>query len=378
MAGMVRGTMHALAIVACLMAPGPLRPEDDTVIVTDEKQRRHREIDRAVDKGLAFLANQQLPCGGWAGSVGHKQEDDYVVFDSASAQVAADRGHMGVSALAGIAFLASGRNPDRGEHARTLGRAIDYVVGHMDEFGYLSDSGSRMYSHAFGTLFLAEVEGMTRTRKDAVHLALHKAASFIMSTQNAYGAWRYSPFTVEADLSVTVCQVQALRAARDVGVFVPASTIDRVVDYVKRSRIEDDEDYAGAFYYKIYGTAAYSRTSYAINAAAVTTLHSAGVYDESKYGRAVRFLEEEYDTISRHYGSHFYYWYGNYYALQAMHHVGGERFERFFDRVADDLLASQESDGRWKNDVGPGDAFSTAVACILLRIPDAYLPILQR
>ena len=45
---------------------------------------------------------------------------------------------------------------------------------------------------------------------------------------------------------------------------------------------------------------------------------------------------------------------------------------------ADDLLAAQMRDGRWRNDVGPGDAFATAVACILLQMPKQYLPIFQR
>jgi hypothetical protein len=30
------------------------------------------------------------------------------------------------------------------------------------------------------------------------------------------------------------------------------------------------------------------------------------------------------------------------------------------------------------NDVGPGDAFSTSVACIILSLPHQYLPIFQR
>ncbi len=34
--------------------------------------------------------------------------------------------------------------------------------------------------------------------------------------------------------------------------------------------------------------------------------------------------------------------------------------------------------GRWVNNVGPGDAFSTAVACMILQIPRQYLPIFQR
>ena len=51
---------------------------------------------------------------------------------------------------------------------------------------------------------------------------------------------------------------------------------------------------------------------------------------------------------------------------------------RVWKRLRDDLLQRQQPDGRWLNSVGPGDAFGTAVACLLLRLPAQYLPIFQR
>ena len=42
------------------------------------------------------------------------------------------------------------------------------------------------------------------------------------------------------------------------------------------------------------------------------------------------------------------------------------------------LIEDQGSDGHWSNTVGPGDVFSTAVACIVLQVPKQYLPIFQR
>jgi hypothetical protein len=38
----------------------------------------------------------------------------------------------------------------------------------------------------------------------------------------------------------------------------------------------------------------------------------------------------------------------------------------------------QQPDGRWRGEVGPGDEFATAVACLLLSLPQQYLPIFQR
>jgi hypothetical protein len=351
--------------------------EPDVEPALARPDERAGAVDRAVERGLRWLAEHQQPCGGWLGDSGHKQDDDYVVYQSAEATRATGGAQMGVSALAGLAFLADGQLPDRGPYAQALDRAISYVISRQNEFGYLEDGGSRMYSHSFATLFLAEVYGMCARRQEEIGRALQRAVEFTQTAQNEHGGWRYQPFTIEDDLSVTVCQVQALRAARDAGVPVSVSCIDRVVAYVRDSRIEVGR-FAGAFYYKIHGRAARTKTSFTVNAAAVTTLHSAGLYDEREYGAALDFVAEDYEYVSRRYPDHYYFWYGNYYAAQALFTEGGPRWRRYWQALCEDLLLRQQTDGHWRNPIGPGDAFATAVACLLLRVPAQYLPIFQR
>ena len=69
-----------------------------------------------------------------------------------------------------------------------------------------------MYSHGFGTLFLAEAYGMTH--RPEIREKLQKAVRLIIDTQNLEGGWRYQPVRRDADLSVTICQINALRAAQ--------------------------------------------------------------------------------------------------------------------------------------------------------------------
>lgn len=336
-------------------------------------------MDAASARGLRWLAQQQLRSGAWTGIVGHKQNDDYVQIDNGlpvAQQRAQERGHIGVTALCGMAFLAGGHLPDRGPYAEVVRKTICYVMTHAGENGLLTDSGTRMYSHAFATLYLAEAYGMSGGPE--VKQALERAVQLITDTQNQHGGWRYNPFDREVDLSVTVCQVQALRAARNIGIRVPVQTIDRAIGYVQRSRTARGRD-KGLYYYKIVGQGAYRKNQeYAINAAAVTALNSAGIYDPDQIDPALDFLQREYGDIARSYGDHFYFWYGNYYACQAFFQSGGERFQRFYSVLARDLLAMQRPDGRWIDRVGPGDEFSTAVACMLLQLPKQYLPIFQR
>ncbi|MEM7198731.1 MAG: prenyltransferase/squalene oxidase repeat-containing protein [Planctomycetota bacterium] len=332
--------------------------------------------DAAARRGLEWLASTQTAHGAWIGHVGHKRESSYLVLSSAQDQEQRGEGHLGVTSLAGLAFLAGGHLPGRGQYGQQVQRCLDYVIDTREDNGYLTDSGSRMYSHAFATLFLAQVHGMVRDRraKDALEDAVH----WIVDCQNRQGGWRYNPFTTQADLSVTVCQLQALRSARNIGIEVPKATIDRAVEYVLRARTPRGRN-TGLFFYKTAGRGALRKNQqFAINAAAVTSLFSAGEYDREVVGPALGFLESEYDRVAYYYRRHYFYWYGNYYACQAFFQDGGERFRSYYKKLCRDLVADQQDDGRWINEVGPGDAFSTAVACLLLQVRHQYLPIFQR
>lgn len=353
-----------------------LAPAQRLAIPAAMSDSRVTKLRDAAEHGLDWLAANQQPNGSWAADAGHKQGDDYWVYSTAEEQRRNDGGHVGVTSLAALAFLAGGHLPHRGKHGEVVQKALDYVLSRIDDNGYITDSGTRMYSHAFATLFLAEIHGMGGD--DRVKNALERAVHWIVDNQNQYGGWRYDPFTTKADLSVTVCQLQALRAARNIGIGVPKSTIDAAVAYVQQSRTPSGP-YAGLYYYRIRGPRSLIKNrEYAINAAAVTALYSAGIYDQDAVEPALDFIEHEYTDIARYYRSHFYYWYGSYYASQALFQAGGARFDTWYRQIGDDLLESQVPDGRWRNDVGPGDVFATAVACIVLQIPQQYLPIFQR
>ena len=49
-----------------------------------------------------------------------------------------------------------------------------------------------------------------------------------------------------------------------------------------------------------------------------------------------------------------------------------------FTRIREFLLKRQRTDGSWVNSIGPGEAFSTAMACLILEIPYDFLPIFHR
>jgi hypothetical protein len=62
-----------------------------------------------------------------------------------------------------------------------------------------------------------------------------------------------------------------------------------------------------------------------------------------------------------------------------MYTAGSPYWEPYFEELRRVLLDMQDKkDGSWPNEVGPGPAFGTAVAVLILEIPYRFLPIFQR
>jgi hypothetical protein len=76
-----------------------------------------------------------------------------------------------------------------------------------------------------------------------------------------------------------------------------------------------------------------------------------------------------------------HYFYGHYYAAQAMWTAGGSYWKEWFPAIRDELVNHPDRDwkglGCWQ-DHRFGNDYATAMACIILQIPNNYLPILQK
>ncbi len=71
-----------------------------------------------------------------------------------------------------------------------------------------------------------------------------------------------------------------------------------------------------------------------------------------------------------------HYYYGHYYAVQAMWHAGGQRWQRWYPAIRDELVRDQLRDGSWQSDISI--EYGTAMACVVLAVPNHCLPILER
>ncbi len=340
-----RRTLFVSGTLFLLWCPGPLAALSAPPDPPASPGEITPACTQSVERGLAWLAEQQETDGSF-GSLSHYGR------------------HVGITGLAGMAFLADGNVPGRGRYAAAVEGCLDFIIDHSSESGLLAAETSHgpMYDHGFAALFLAEVYGMS-PRED-LHEVLRKAVRLIVTTQNDEGGWRYQPVRHDADLSVTVCEVMALRAARNAGLFVEKSTIDRAIDYVKQSQNPD-----GGFRYMLNsGGSAFARS-----AAGVATLQYAGIYRSEEIDRGLEYVARFRPPTEQSVGHMFY---GHYYAAQAMFLAGEEHWRSWWPAVRDDFIARQAEEGYWRGQAGT--EYGTAMALIVLQMPNRLLPIFQQ
>src|SRR5258708_33309636 len=72
------------------------------------------------------------------------------------------------------------------------------------------------------------------TGDDEIKPVLKKAVDLVVKCQSREGGWRYNPDPSDADISVTIMQVMALRAAKNGGLHVPDETLKKAIAYIMR------------------------------------------------------------------------------------------------------------------------------------------------
>jgi hypothetical protein len=335
-------TLAALA-VAVGHTPTKARPQPPADRAPAEPGKDRVKMDeatkRAVAKALRWMKDQQNPDGSW--------------------------GNTAITGFALLAFMANGHLPNQGEYGPEVARGVRYLLACTRADGYiLGDRGGNMYCHGMATLALSQVYGMTGD--EDVRKALKKAVDLIIRSQNHEGGWRYDPSPTGADISVTIMQVMALRGAKDGGIHVPDRVMADAVRYINRCY----DRRTGGYRYQPFS----SGPGYARTAAGVCLLYLSGEYDAAEIRASVEYLERTEDDRQ-------HYWYGHYYAAHALNQVGGEVWEKYYDRMKTTLLAGQRASGEWydqRREAGYGATYQTSIAVLILSVPTHYLPIYQK
>lgn len=308
----------------------------------------------AVDKALVWIATKQEADGSWSDGE--------------------HRHSTAITSFAVLAFLSDGHMPGRGRHGETVLKGARFLAASAKPengclVGARGANGRDMYCHGMATLALSQLWGTGGKELDeAIRPVLERAVLLILQSQNKEGGWRYQPVPQDADISVTVMQVMALRAARNAGMHVPDQVLDKAIAYINSCR----DPMTGGYNYQPKQKA----PEFARTAAGVCVLHLCGRHTAEEIPQAVKFLESNFNS-----SHHFFY--GHYYASHAMHQIGGKTWETWYARLRKKLLPNQAVDGSWPRAArldhsSPGPVYQTSIAVIALAVPEQFVPIYQR
>ena len=301
----------------------------------------------AVDRGLEALSKRQVKDGSFGEGMSR---------------------HVGITSLCAMAFMQSGNLPGRGKYGPQVEKALTFVLNSTQESGLIcgDNMSPPMYGHGFATLFLAEAYGMTGDER--VKEKLQKAVKLIQKSQNDQGGWRYQPAPVDADISVTICQIMALRAARDAGIKVEKEVIDKAIDYVRKCQNSD-----GGFSYQMNQGGSGGGSGFARSAAGMASLYYAGVSEGKEITKGLKYLSDFLPRKGGRGDAEGNYYYAQYYAVQAMFLAGGDNWSKWYPAVRDDLIKRQGKTGLWSGD--NTEEYATSMALLILQMPNRYLPV---
>jgi hypothetical protein len=333
--------------------------------------------EKSIQKALAYLAKSQGNDGSWDDS---GQGSSYP---------------MAMTSLAGLGLLAGGNTPESGKYAKNVRRAMNYVLNVAeqnrkpgDKACLISGNGNEsrsMYGHGFAMLFLAQCYGMEGNKESKrgkrIKLILDGAVQLTVESQSDLGAvqkhaggWTYSATSKSDEGSVTVTQLQALRACRNVGIKVPKKAISRAVGLLIYLQQRD-----GGI---AYSSNSRSSSMPALSAAAMVSFYMAGIYDDRTGGagaeaKMVKKLAAYCKKRCQPGSSHGHFFYTQLFMAQAMYQRAGADWDKYFPIVRERLIKMQGRNGEWNGD-SVGRIYGTSIALMILQLPYGYLPIAQR
>ena len=328
-----------------------------------------QKVEKAVEQALEYLASKQRADG----AIADRQYDTTM------------------TALAVMAMASVGKTPGSvGRMGTVSKKALDFVLsdGRQDKAGYYGNrDGSRMYGHGVVTLMLTEMLGMGANERqdELIHLRCEKAIDLILSAQQQpksppyQGGWRYTPNSNDADLSVSVWQLMALRSAKNDGLDVPGEAISKALEYLKRS-YASSLDSRGRPIEAVAGFS-YLPTSrnptFAMTAAGLLAIQVCGEYDSPFVTGASEWLVQHPPKWKDR-----FFFYGTYYYSQGMYQRGGKYASTAENLVTELLLEKQQPDGSWVapggEESGAGRVYATSMAILSLSVKYHFLPIYQR
>lgn len=320
--------------------------------------------EAAVARGLEWLARHQNSNGSWS-------LDAFSLAGDCNGRCrgAGRNSDMAGTALALLPFLGAGQTQLKGQYQEVVGRGLRFLMEHQAADGDLRYPGQgQMYAHGLATIALCEAYALTKNARLKDHA--QRGLDFIVQAQHSEGGWRYEPGQA-GDTSIVGWQLMALRSGQMAYLNVP----DEV--FVKANHFLDlvqTERRRGLFGYMPGHQATAAMTAEGL----LSRQYSGWRPSDQRLQAGLDWLLEQH--LPRREWPSMYYWY---YATQAMHHMGGERWRRWNQVLPAILVSLQETEGHeagsWtpRVDLDPvgGRVYMTALATCTLEVYYRHLPL---
>lgn len=327
--------------------------------------------ERAVAAGLKWLAEHQLPDGGWSFAHGLAP----ACHNQCRNPGALVQARVAATGLALLPFLGAGQTHKSGRYQKVVRSGLYFLINRMrvnSQGGSLMDIGN-MYSHGIASIALCEAYAMTHDK--GLYSPAQQAVNFICFAQDPQGGgWRYQP-RQKGDTSVLGWQVMALKSGHMAYLRIPLATVKKAgefLDYVQSN--------GGATYGytdPMPGPAIMGTGDATTAIGLLCRMYLGWSHDHPALVKGVQWLARIGPDKSN-----LYY---DYYATQVMRHWEGDEWKQWNAVMRDMLVNSQAAMGHeagsWCVEgldtctIAGGRLYCTAMATMILEVYYRHLPI---
>src|SRR6185437_12036401 len=336
--------------------------------------RKKDKYDRAIDRGLEWLALHQAQDGHWSLHAFNKDAREKLLPEGKIFVCDCEAGvkiHNDIAATAFgvLPFLAAGHtrksSDKKPDYSKIVDAGLKYLLAKQNKDGSFDKD---MYANGLASRVLCDAYGLTKDK--TLKGPAQKALDFIADAQDPTGGgWRYEP-RQPGDLSVTGWQYIALKRGQQAGLNAPKKTLELAEKFLDSCESEKK----GGYSYTPGGRETMSMTAVGLLCRQYSLVNPR---NPSLVHGVVR--------IKNHYPDKLDNIYYLYYASQVMFHMRGEIW-RYWDTgvdsddrkvhrgIGDCLLAGQDKgdkpkhqhqSGSWGGSPG-GRIMATSLSLLIL------------
>lgn len=324
--------------------------------------------EKSVAMGLKWIAEHQAPNGAW--SFAHSRfckgqcKDDGTKLEAVN----------GATAMALLPFLGAGQTHLQGQYKNTVKKGLAFLIDNIKvtpgtlPYGSWNEPGGTMYSHGLAAITICEAYAMTRD--PGLLQPAQLSLNYLVYAQDSRGGgWRYSPHQ-PGDTSVVGWCLMALKSGAMGNLTVPQSSFRGASQFLDSVSTNN-----GAYYGYDRPTAKTDGRQATIAVGLLCRMYLGWTKENEAIQEGIDFLAKRGPS-----GADLYY---SYYGTQVMRHYGGPEWERWNNKMRDDLIKSQVSEGHaagsWYAPGGHGKEggrlYATSLATMILEVYYRHLPL---